>query len=207
MSECSYWDPSGCVGSPECPPRCPRFVDKTGRALTIRDYRPEDRAALEAMYRGYGTDHRAQGLPPLTDNRVERWLDTLLDEGRNVVAVDARGGGVPQDRPGDDPSDIGSGIVGHAVYTPQDANEPELAVFVHPDHHDRGIGTECCRQVIARAAADEREAIVLSVERTNRRALAVYRHLGFEAIEGKGTEMRMRLPLSAPATEEPRLGR
>lgn len=206
MTECGYWDPSGCVGSPECPPRCPRFVDKTGRPLTIRDYRPEDRAALEAMYRSYGTDHRAQGLPPLTDSRIERWLDTLLEEGRNVVAVDVRGDDPPENRADGDPSGSG-GIVGHAVYTPRDDPEPELAVFVHPDDHDRGIGTECCRQVIARAAADGREAIVLSVERTNRRALAVYRHLGFEAVEGKGTEMRMRLPLSGPATEQLRLGR
>lgn len=207
MTECGYWDPSGCVGSPECPPRCPRFVDKTGRPLTIRDYRPEDRAALERMYRSYGTDHRAQGLPPLTDSRVERWLDTLLEEGRNVVAVDVRGGDAPEEQPEAGSGGDGTRIVGHAVYTLRDADEPELAVFVHPANHDRGIGTECCRQVIARAAADEREAIVLSVERTNRRALAVYRHLGFEAVEGKGTEMRMRLPLSTPATEEPRLGR
>lgn len=101
MSECAYWNPSDCVGAPECPPRCPRFIDKHGRALSIRGYRARDRTALETMYRSYDTAHKSL------------WL---------------------------------------------------------------------------------------SVERTNRRAVAVYRRLGFETVESKGSEMRMRLQLSAPAT-------
>lgn len=185
MSTCGYWNPSDCAGSPECPPRCPRFIDKHGRSLTIREYRARDRDPLERLYRSYGTDHRAQGLPPLTDRRIERWLDTLLAEGTNVIAADERGR-----------------IVGHAVYTPRKAPEPELAVFVSREDHDRGIGTECCRQVIARAAAAGREALVLSVERTNRRAVVVYRGLGFETVEGRGTEMRMRRSLSVDGAPE-----
>ncbi|MEM4781424.1 MAG: GNAT family N-acetyltransferase [Halalkalicoccus sp.] len=114
---------------------------------------------------------------------IERWLDTLLENGTNVVAVDP--GGTDGER-----------IVGHAVYTPRDAPDPELAVFVDPDEHDRGIGTECCKQVIARAAAAGCETVELSVERTNRRAIAVYERLGFETVEASGSEMYMSLALS-----------
>lgn len=186
MSECEYWNPSDCVGTPECPPRCPRFIDKHGRALSIRGYRVKDRTALEAMYHSYGTAHRAQGLPPIIDRRIGEWLDHLIENGDNVVAS------------GDDR------IVGHAVYV-SGTGEPELAVFVHPDDHDKGVGTECCKQAIARAAAAGHESLYLSVERTNRRAVAVYKRLGFETVEAKGSEMRMRLALSAPAAQELRL--
>ena len=72
-----------------------------------------------------------------------------------------------------------------------------MAVFVHPEFHDRGIGTELCKQIAAAAAAAEREAIELHVERTNPAAIAVYRGIGFEVVENEHC-MRMVLPLDEP---------
>ncbi|WP_138004522.1 GNAT family N-acetyltransferase [Halalkalirubrum salinum] len=172
------WDPRECVGTPHCPPRCPVFVDKTGVRTIVRPMRSFDREPLVGMYETFDRAHVAQSLPPATTARTEQWLDMLTAEGHNVVA----------ERHGE--------LVGHAVYTPTDDPEPELAVFVDPDYHDRGIGTELCKHVIAHAAANGHEAIVLEVERTNHAALSVYRRLGFETTETNRFVKSMRLSLS-----------
>lgn len=187
-SVCKYWDPSECEGTEHCPSRCPRFVDATGSAWTVRPYAPSDRETLLEMYREFDDDDRAQGLPPLTDERRAEWIDTLVEDGGNFVAI----------------SD--GEIAGHAVYMPTHDPEPELAVFVHQTYQDRGIGTELCKHVIADATAGDRDALVLEVEPSNRCAIGMYERLGFERVEADGRRsridrrapsFRMRLELSA----------
>jgi RimJ/RimL family protein N-acetyltransferase len=100
----------------------------------------------------------------------------LIEEGHNIVAEGP-------DR-----------LVGHVVYTPVEADCPELAVFVHPEFHDRGIGTELCKQIAAAAVDTGREALELHVERRNRAAISVYRRIGFEVVDDDHC-LRMVLPL------------
>jgi ribosomal protein S18 acetylase RimI-like enzyme len=88
------------------------------------------------------------------------------------------------------------------VYTPTYASDPELAVFVGPAYHGRGLGTELCKQIIALGAANGREAIELTVEPSNSVACDIYRRLGFEVVERKAREIEMRLPLSAATAIE-----
>ncbi|MGM0605389.1 MAG: N-acetyltransferase family protein [Halobacteriota archaeon] len=174
------WDPRECVGTAHCPPRCPMFVDKTGRRVRVRPFGEFDREPLVAMYSEFPRAHVAQGLPPATEARIDAWLSSLLESGYNVVA------------------EHDGTVLGHAVYTAQTDDEPELAVFVDPAHHDRGIGTELCKQLLAHAAAAGRSAIVLEVERSNRRAYNVYRRLGFETVDSNGFTHEMRLSLDDP---------
>lgn len=154
----------------------------------MEPYRPEHREQLVGMYRGFAPDERAQGVPPFDDDRIAPWLDGLLESGWNVVAVSD---GV---------------FAGHALYTPRDADEPELAVFVHQNYQNRGLGTELCRHVVATAAAADRDALVLEVESRNRVAVRIYEKLGFERVESSRAgdrrpqiELRMRLDLSEPS--------
>ncbi|MFO8114241.1 MAG: GNAT family N-acetyltransferase [Halorubrum sp.] len=182
---CEGWDGSECEGTIHCPPRCPRFVDKEGARWTIRPSVPEDAAALAEMYEGFGTEHRAQGLPPVTRERRAEWIESMLTEGSNVVA----------ERNGE--------LFGHAMYTPTDADRPELAVFVHPTMQGRGVGTELCRHVIANAAAAGREGLELHVESGNRVARRVYRAVGFELVERR-FDLRMELDLDDPVATEVR---
>ncbi len=183
---CGGWDNSDCTGTPLCPPRCPRFVDKEGNRFLIRPIVEGDRERLAETYSAFGTADRAQGIPPADERRRHEWIDQLCTEGRNVVAEAEDGR-----------------LLGHAVYTPSDAPVPELAVFVHPDHHGRGLGTELCRHVIAEAAESGREQLNLYVEATNRAAITVYRRLGFEVVD-RGIEIRMELPLDEPIAMEVR---
>ena len=142
---CEGWDGSECEGTVHCPPRCPRFVDKRGARWTIRPAVDGDAAALAELYEAFGTADRAQGLPPVTRSRRADWIESMLAEGSNVVA----------ERDGE--------LFGHAMYTPTDAAVPELAVFVHPDAQDRGVGTELCRHVIANAAAENEVAFEINL--------------------------------------------
>lgn len=186
-ARCDVWSPADRTGTPFCPPRRPRFVDRYGAPWLVRPVEETDREPLLEMYRDFDPARRAQGLPPLEDARLEAWVDGLLDEGRNFVA--AREGRV----------------VGHAAYTPADAAEPELVVFVHRDAARRGLGTELCRHVVATAAANDREGLVLEVSQQKRTAVGIYERLGFERIEraepgGAGirtSEIGMRLTFPA----------
>ncbi|MDB2224796.1 GNAT family N-acetyltransferase [Halorubrum ezzemoulense] len=182
---CDGWDGSECEGTPHCPPRCPRFVDKEGARWTIRPATDADEPFLAEMYERFGRPYRAQGLPPVSRRRRVDWIRSMLSEGNNVVA----------ERDGE--------LFGHAMYTPTDADTPELAVFVHPDAQDRGVGTELCRHVIANAAAAGRDGIELHVETGNRPARSVYRTVGFEVVERRG-DLRMRVDLDQPIATEVR---
>lgn len=169
------WVPSGCTGTAGCPPRCPRFVDKEGIPLLVRSYKDRDYDDLVTFYEGYPARHRSLSLPPATRQYVERWLTTLLDDGKHLLAVD------------------GDTITGHVGYAPRDASVPELLVFVDEAYHDRGIGTELCRHAIAHAAADGCEGLTLRVELGNSRAVHVYERLGFRQVAEHDDNVEMRL--------------
>lgn len=188
---CDGWDGSECEGTIHCPPRCPRFVDKEGDRWTIRPGALADAGALAEMYESFTQRDRAQGLPPVDRDRRVDWLESLLTDGSNVVA----------ERAGE--------LLGHAVYTPTDADRPELAVFVHPEMQDRGVGTELCRHVIADAAVGDREALELFVTTDNHVARHVYHTVGFRVVKREG-DLWMELPLDdavATAVRWPPLAR
>jgi hypothetical protein len=45
------------------------FLARLGHSVKVREFRPEDREALLAMYRTFDAAQRAQALPPLTEER------------------------------------------------------------------------------------------------------------------------------------------
>jgi ribosomal protein S18 acetylase RimI-like enzyme len=179
------WDHRSCTGTEGCPPRCPRFVDKKGASLLVRPYAGRAYEALVDFYDEYPSRHRSMSLPPLTRPQVESWLDRLLDRGNNIVAFD-----------GDD-------LIGHVAYSPQDAAESELVVFIAEEYQNRGLGTELCRQAVAHAAADGQDAMRLHVDTANESAIHVYESLGFQTVEADSDdgELLMRLDLTDDVSE------
>ncbi|SDJ49938.1 GNAT family N-acetyltransferase [Natronorubrum texcoconense] len=180
---CSAWDPTNCTGTEGCPPRCPRFIDKRGDPVLVEPYSASRFEDLVSMYVDYPQRHRSMGIPPATRARIEDWLERLLERGFTVVAVH------------------GGRVIGHAAYSPRSSLEPQFVVFVDPAFHDRGIGSELCRHVIAVAADAGHEALVLDVDAANERAVHVYRRMGFETVERNGNDLRMRLPFDEPIVE------
>jgi len=185
---CGAWSPGDCEGTPHCPVRCPRFVDREGRPyllLSLGDRTAEaaERAALAAMYEDFGEASRSMGLPPREDTAIREWLRNLAARGEHVLAWDDET------------------VVGHAGFAPTEAAAPEFLVYVRGDYHGRGLGGELTRQAIARAAAADHEALTLHVDGDNDPAISLFRSLGFETVADHAMELQMRLPLSASVAE------
>lgn len=146
-----------------------RMRDQRGRVIEIGEWLPEDWDGLLAMYRTFDPAQRAQGLPPLTEERRAIWVDELWRRGPNVVAR-SRGR-----------------VVGHAAAVPSGAASYELVVFVHQEHQGAGIGRALVDRVIQLARRRGAERIWLTVERENTRAIALYRRMGFRRLAEDST--------------------
>ncbi|WP_255198266.1 GNAT family N-acetyltransferase [Halorarius litoreus] len=171
------------VAGPYEPPPHP-FEDKEGRALTVRQYGAPDapvddeHEALVEMYVAFDPEDRAQGIPPVGETGVRRWLDEILtDDCFNVVAWH------------------GDRAVGHATLVPDlgDAPDPayELAIFVLADYQAAGIGTRLMKTLLGLGREQGVEHVWLTVERWNRPAVALYENVGFEPSETGSFELEM----------------
>lgn len=186
-SSCDAWYHGECQGTPLCPPRCPRFFDREDHAYIVRPADESDRDGILEMYRDYPAEHRSMGVPPKHETRLEQWLDRLQERGQNFVAT----------RDGD--------VVGHALYSPTTAAVPEMLVYVDPEYHGRGLGTELTKHVLAFAAESGHDAVSLDVDRDNTTAINVYHELGFERTDETPMEYEMELPTDASIVMQIRL--
>lgn len=120
-----------------------------------------ERESLAAMYDAFGTADRAQGIPPANPRRREQWLDHV-SEGVTVVAWH------------------GDRAIGHGVLLDGE-DDYELALFVHPGYRQAGVGSGLLRTLLGRGRSAGVERVWLSVQRTNRPAIHLYREAGFRA--------------------------
>jgi ribosomal protein S18 acetylase RimI-like enzyme len=154
-----------------------RMRDRRGRVVEIGEWLPEDWNGLLEMYRSLDPAQRAQGLPPLTEERRAAWVDDLCRRGVNVVAR-CRGR-----------------IIGHAAAVRDGATSYELVVFVDQNHQGAGVGRALLETVIGLARGRGAERVWLMVERHNSRAIALYRRLGLRRVPNEWSEETWALPL------------
>ncbi|TYL37797.1 GNAT family N-acetyltransferase [Natronococcus pandeyae] len=153
-------------------PRLPTtFADHEGRTITVSEY-TSGSAPLVEMYTHFDDDSRSQGLPPRDESRITQWIDGLLEDGLNVVARHR----------GD--------VVGHAVLVPYD-DTSELAIFVRPAYQSAGIGTQLIRGLLGHGRENGLSRVWLTVSRTNRIAMNLYRSAGFETTASERGEHEM----------------
>ncbi|WP_276301402.1 GNAT family N-acetyltransferase [Halorussus lipolyticus] len=164
-------DAASSADHPEFPHPPRTFTDGAGRAIRFRAVddsaeSSDDRDALTAMYDDFGPADRAQGIPPASPRRREDWLDRL-SAGIEVV-------GWHDER-----------AVAHGILLGGGPGH-ELALFVHPDYRRAGVGSATIRTLLGRGRSAGVERVWLSVQRTNRPAVRLYRNVGFETA-GSGT--------------------
>jgi len=158
-------------------PRPPRsFADKCDREIRIRRADGDDRDVLVEMYVAYTDADRAQGIPPRERRDIENWIDILLDDGLNLVAIH------------------GTDAVGHAALLAYE-NTAELVIFVHPEYHHAGIGSRLIRALLGAGQQAGIAHVWLSVQRDNHVAMNLYRSVGFETTNRDRSEHEMELPL------------
>ena len=164
------------------------FTDGDGRDVEVRAFEEADDEAaatavvdaLVAMYDDFDPADRAQGVPPVGEDRVRDWLETLLEQdGFDVVAWH------------------GDEVAGHATLVPDDDDDGtyELAIFVHQSFQGAGIGTRLIEALLGHAQANGAKLVWLSVERWNRPAVALYEKVGFETASAESFEMEMAIRL------------
>ncbi len=157
------------------------WTDDTGRAVEIIVYE-ENREALVEMYTDFDPAERAQGIPPVGEAAIREWLDHLLcQDCYNVVAT----------HDGE--------LIGHATLVGDGEGAYELAIFVHQNYQDAGIGTKLLEALLGHAAANEVEKVWLTVERWNKPATYLYQKVGFEGTAAEDFEREMSIRLDSGA--------
>ena len=151
--------------------------DETGRRIDIEAYNGQ-RESLVGMYADFEPADRAQGIPPVGEERIDSWLDTLV--GENCYNVIAKHGG---------------DVIGHATLVGDDEGAYELAIFVLQDYQGAGIGEELLERLLGLGHRQGVERVWLTVERWNRPAINLYESVGFETCSSESFELEMALRL------------
>ena len=157
------------------------LADKFGRPFTIRSCKKHhlDFRALSEMYTAFQPKECAQGLPCAADDKRATWLQGLLAEKLNLLAL------------------VRETVVGHAVLLEmQPGKTCEYLVFVHQDHQNRGIGTALSQTCKDLAHHMGYEMLWLTVELTNCRAIHVYEKVGFRMMRPIHMECEMIMNLT-----------
>ncbi|WP_323191486.1 GNAT family N-acetyltransferase [Halostella sp. PRR32] len=156
------------------------FEDREKREITIRALDPDGFDALAEMYAAFDPADRAQGIPPTGEDRIEGWLETLVDEGLNVVAWD------------------GDRAAGHATLVPDgdDGESYELAIFVLQEYQESGIGGRLMDALLGYGRGNGVENVWLTVERWNTAAVNLYEKVGFETTNAESFELEMSFRLN-----------
>ena len=134
--------------------------------------------SLVRMYDSYRPLGSVQGLPPLDDSKRHEWIQDIVCNGINFLALHK------------------DTVVGHTSLFSMPANWVEYFIFVHQDYQRQGIGTAMSFYVINWARRENISAIWLTVERRNYIAISLYRKVGFKRIGSTGDSWDMILTLN-----------
>ncbi len=160
-----------------------RLEDKRGCPFSVVLFRGGSPATLSVrrMYECFEPKECAQGLPPRDRDRRETWLESLLRQRLNLLAL------------------RGDQVLGHAVLLDmKPGSTGEYLVFVHQEHQDRGIGS-----ALTGAARDLAQGLGycqlwLTVGMLNARAIHVYEKAGFRRVGPPDSEWEMAAQLRPP---------
>lgn len=141
------------------------FIDKRGNPILIKPLSEKLHEQLKRMYLDYEPRDDFAGLPPIRDDECVKWVEGMIRNGVNLVALS-----------------FGEGIIGHAAIFPMGNQTCEMLIVLIRGHQNTGIGTQMTRLIIQLAYELEFERVWLSVGAGNRIARHVYAKCGFEYI-------------------------
>lgn len=147
------------------------FVNKKGEAILVRMLGERWEEQLAKMYLAYEPRNSFNGLPPIDDDACAKWVEGMIRDAINIIAVS-----------------FWEGVVGHASLFPMAEHSCEMLLVVARRFQNCGIGTQlahCAVQLCGEVGFDR---IWLSVGSSNYRARHVCEKCGFErlAVESAG---------------------
>ncbi|MDH5481362.1 MAG: GNAT family N-acetyltransferase [Candidatus Bathyarchaeota archaeon] len=141
---------------------------KDGRTVLIKELGIEDKEKLVEMYESLSGDAVRWAMPPYTAERIERWLSNL----QNLISLVAFY----------DDKIVGDAHI-HKLPHPRRKDTGDMAIYLHQDFHNVGLGTVMVTKLIELARKEGLHRIGLSVIADNKPAIRLYKKLGFK-IEG-----------------------
>lgn len=160
------------------PPR--DFEDLVGRDIRIRrievDPGSREFELLVQMYLDLSGQSRSMGIPPVGDDAIKDWLVDLGD-GIHLAAW------------------FDDSIVGHATLLSDGRGSYELAIFVHQDYQQAGIGTELLRTLLGAGEEEGVELVWLTVSTGNAVAKRLFQSAGFSVTNRSRRQLEMELIL------------
>jgi len=164
--------------------------DRRGRLIEIRAYEISDFENLKEMYDSFEPMGLESGLPPHDDQTRLRWLNYVVSDLFNVLAL------------------YEGRVIGHSALdlscTP---SCPEYLIFIRKGFRNCGIGTALSK--LMRKVAEEAgcEKVVVNVRTANTCAIRVFKKVGFIFTGGIEAERNMELDLRRTKTSSKRLHR
>jgi GNAT superfamily N-acetyltransferase len=146
------------------------FVAKGGTPIVIRPVSMSSHEGLTRMYLGLERGCFA-GLPPYQDARCAQWVEKVLRDGVNLVALL-----------------LGEQVVGHVALFPINPSMCELLLVVDRPYQNQGIGTQLTRLAVEQAGRLGFTRVWLSVGFGNRHAQHVYLKCGFSVLSHEFNE-------------------
>lgn len=163
----------------QCFPRPPAtLVDDEDRSITICHASRQHIPAIKAMYRDFDPAQRAQGIPPANPDRLDPWVETVMDNGIHLVC------------------EYNDRVIGHAMLVPDQEGDHELAIFIHQDFQHAGNGYALLTHLLGAGIEGDVERVWLTVERWNRPAIELYTDVGFETVQAERFDLEMAMALS-----------
>jgi L-amino acid N-acyltransferase YncA len=153
------------------------FFDKHGRKFRLCRLGQRDFEPLVQMYENFEPKGQAGGLPPADAPRLRSWLKQLVSQGINLVAKER------------------SRIVAHAVLSPLNEQEAEVAVFVHQQYQGIGLGHKLVTCLVTIANLKNFEKVWGLVESENNTIIHINHELGFTTYRISQGSIEMELKL------------
>lgn len=142
------------------------FVDRKNEPILIMPLDGKKHGQLHSMYGDCVPRNTFNCLPPIKDEACKKWVDDMIENAVNLIAVSFE-----------------RGLVGHTALFPMEKkNMVEMIVVVIPPFQYRGIGTQLTQCSIQLAYEAGYEKMWLSVETNNYVARHIYLKCGFEYI-------------------------
>lgn len=145
-----------------------RFKLKDGREVIVRPLTVGDKDGLFQMFSSMSDEALKWSMAPYTMEVIERWISNI----KNLIALVAK---------------WNNKIVGYAmIYKfphPRRKGVGDLAIYVHQDFHNVGLGTAMMKKLLQLAQKEGMHKIELYVVEDNKVAIHLYKKFGFE-IEG-----------------------